>query len=89
MDDRKNKSWENGSESKSTCRISMRTESWSQNPGEKIMGREMILWVKVLSESGFLFLHWGGKGLFGLHFHTAVYHQGNQDRNSSRLRSRS
>jgi hypothetical protein len=33
-----------------------------------------------LSKSGFLFLHkhhdqeasWGGKGLFGLHFHTAV-----------------
>jgi hypothetical protein len=36
-----------------------------------------------LSWSGFLFLHkhhdqeasWGGKGLFGLHFHTAVHHQ--------------
>ena len=31
--------------------------------------------------TGFLFLHkhdqetsWGGKGLFGLHFHTAVHH---------------
>jgi hypothetical protein len=22
---------------------------------------------------------WGGKGLFSLYFHTAVYHQGNQD----------
>jgi hypothetical protein len=37
-----------------------------------------------LSYSGFLFLHkhlnqeasWGGKVLFSLHFHTAVYHQG-------------
>jgi hypothetical protein len=36
-----------------------------------------------LSYSGFLFLHkhhdqeasWGGKGLFGLHFHAAVHHQ--------------
>jgi hypothetical protein len=39
--------------------------------------------VNVLVSSGFLFLHkhhdqeasWGGKGLFGLHFHTAVHHQ--------------
>jgi hypothetical protein len=37
----------------------------------------------LLSQSGFLFLHkhhdqeasWGGKGLFRLHFHTAVHHQ--------------
>ena len=37
----------------------------------------------MLSYSGFLFLHkhhdqetsWGGKDLFGLHFHTAVHHQ--------------
>jgi hypothetical protein len=36
---------------------------------------------------GFLFLHkhhdqeasWGGKGLFSLHFHTAVHHQGSKD----------
>ena len=32
---------------------------------------------------------WGGKGLFGLHFHTAVHHQGSQDWNSSRSGSRS
>jgi hypothetical protein len=36
----------------------------------------------MLSSSGILFLHkhdqeesWGGKGLFGLHFHTAIHHQ--------------
>jgi hypothetical protein len=36
-----------------------------------------------MSQSGFLFLHkhhdqkanWGGKGLFSLHFHTAIHHQ--------------
>jgi hypothetical protein len=32
---------------------------------------------------------WGGKGLFSLHFHTAVHHQGSQDWNSSRSGSRS
>jgi len=32
---------------------------------------------------------WGGKGLFGLHFHTAVDHQRMQDWNSSRSESRS
>jgi hypothetical protein len=32
---------------------------------------------------------WGGKGLFGLHFHTAVYHQRMQNWNSSRSESRS
>ena len=39
--------------------------------------------VRLMSQSGFLFLHkhhdqeasWGGKGLFSLHFHTAVDHQ--------------
>ena len=50
-----------------------------------------------LSYSKFLFLHkhhdqetsWGGKNLFSLHFHTAVHHNGSQDRNSSRSGSRS
>jgi hypothetical protein len=32
---------------------------------------------------------WGGKGLFSLHFHIAVHHQGSQDWNSSRSGSRS
>jgi hypothetical protein len=32
---------------------------------------------------------WGGKGLFGLYFHTVVHHQGSQDWNSSRSGSRS
>jgi hypothetical protein len=32
---------------------------------------------------------WAGKGLFGLHFHIAVHHQGSQDWNSSRSGSRS
>jgi hypothetical protein len=39
------------------------------------------------------FLFWGGgvgrKGLFGLHFHTTVHHQGSQDWNSSMSESRS
>ena len=41
------------------------------------------IWPVGVSESGFLCLHqhhdreasWGGKGLFRLHFHTAVHHQ--------------
>jgi hypothetical protein len=38
----------------------------------------------------FFFFGWGeGKGLFGLHFHAAVHHQGSQDWNSSRSGSRS
>jgi hypothetical protein len=53
--------------------------------------------VRCVSWSGFLFLHkhhdqeasWGGKGLFSLHFHIAVHHQGSQDWNSSRSESRS
>jgi hypothetical protein len=32
---------------------------------------------------------WGGKGLFSLHFHTAIHHQGSQDWNSGRSESRS
>ena len=32
---------------------------------------------------------WGGKDLFSLQFHTAVYHQGSQDWNSNRSGSRS
>ena len=43
--------------------------------------------VRCVSWSEFLFLHkhhdqeasWGGKGLFSLHFHTAVHHQGSKD----------
>jgi hypothetical protein len=31
---------------------------------------------------------WGGKGLFGLHFHTAIHHQGSPDWNLSRSGSR-
>jgi hypothetical protein len=27
---------------------------------------------------------WGGKGLFGLHFHMVVHHEGSQDRNSNK-----
>ena len=27
---------------------------------------------------------WKGKGLFGLHFHITIHHEGNQDRNSNR-----
>jgi hypothetical protein len=53
--------------------------------------------ISGLSWSELLFLHkhhdqeasWGEKGLFGLHFHSAVHHQGNQDWNSSRSGSRS
>jgi hypothetical protein len=51
-----------------------------------------IVFVNAFVLVRFLFLHkhhdqetrWGGKGLFGLHFHVAVHHQGSQDWNSSR-----
>ena len=41
----------------------------------------VYLFVRTLSQSGFLYKRhdqeasWGGKDLFGLHFHTAVHHQ--------------
>jgi hypothetical protein len=62
------------------------------------MNKNIIPFFKfVIKMSGFLFLHkhhdqevsWGGTGLFSLHFHTAVHHQGIQDWNSSRSGSRS
>ena len=50
---------------------------------ERYMHACLLLLDWCLSSSGFLFLHkhhdqeasWGGKDLFGLHFHTAVHHQ--------------
>ena len=49
----------------------------------------VLVRVSIPAKTSWQEASWGGKGLFGLHFHAAVHHQGSQDWNSSRSGSRS
>jgi hypothetical protein len=49
----------------------------------------VLVRVSIPAQTSWPRSSWGGKGLFSLHFHPAVHHQGSQDWNSSRSGSRS
>jgi hypothetical protein len=49
----------------------------------------ILVRVSIPAQTSWPRTSWGWKRLFGLHFHTAVHHQGSQDWNSSRSESRS
>jgi hypothetical protein len=68
----------------------------SMDTNTNYTSKEVVKWFNQCLSQGFYSCtyimtkaSWGGKGLFSLHFHTAVHHQGSQDWNSSRSGSRS